>query len=195
MVLVPTFWSTVVLSFVIQCVCCFVMSADLEFPLLLKVSCITPVYKHKGSATDPWFYHLIAVLPTLAIVFEHVLHSQLYCHISPYIPPTQFWFIRGTGAQDRGTTLAFTAIQALEHWKECRIVSLDIRGAFDSVWWNGLLQHLWSVGMRGKAYCLLCSYLCDKSLFVVAHVCCWHLLPVTIHSWCSSGWHLVSYTV
>ena len=52
---------------------------------------------------------------------------------------------------------------------ECRIVSLDIRGAFDSVWWNGLLQHLWSVGMRGKAYCLLCSYLCDRTLFVVAH--------------------------
>ena len=52
---------------------------------------------------------------------------------------------------------------------ECRIVSLDIRGAFDSVWWNRLLQHLWSVGMRGKAYCLLCSYLCDRTLFVVAH--------------------------
>ena len=63
-----------------------------------------------------------------------------------YIPSAQFGFIKGTGAQDCGTALAFTTIQALEHWMECRIVSLDIRGAFDSVWWNGLLQHLWSVG-------------------------------------------------
>jgi len=139
-----------------------------EFPLSWKVSCITPVYKCKGSATDPRFYRPIALLPTLAMVFEHVLHSQLYHHISPYIPSAQYGFIKGTGAQDCGTTLAFTAIQALEYRKECCIVSLDIHSAFDSVWWNGLLQHLWSVGMRGKA-CLLCSYLCDRSLFVVAH--------------------------
>jgi len=52
---------------------------------------------------------------------------------------------------------------------ECRIISLDIRGAFDSVWWDGLLQHLWSIGMRSKAYSLMRSYLCDRTLFVVAH--------------------------
>ena len=61
----------------------------------------------------------------------------------------QFGFVKGTKAQDRGTVLAFTANQALEHRMECRIVSLDIRGVFDSVWWDGLLQHLWSVGLRG----------------------------------------------
>ena len=64
--------------------------------------------------------------------------------------------------------MAFTATQALEDHQECHIMSLDIRGAFDSVWWDGLLQHLWSVGLRGKAYCLLQSYLCDRRLFVVA---------------------------
>jgi len=48
-------------------------------------------------------------------------------------------------------------------------VSLDIHGSFDSVWWKGLLQHLQSVGMRGKAYNLICSYLSDRTLFVVAH--------------------------
>jgi len=48
-------------------------------------------------------------------------------------------------------------------------VYLDIRGAFDSVWWNGLLQHLWSVGLRGRVYKLMCSYLSNRTLFVVAH--------------------------
>ena len=38
--------------------------------------------------------------------------------------------------------MAFTATQVLEDHQECRIVSLDIHGAFDSVWWDGLLQHL-----------------------------------------------------
>ena len=140
-----------------------------QFPSSWKVSRITPVYKRRGSVTDPRFYRPIAVLPTLSMVFERVIYSQLYRHNSPYIPSTQFGFVRGTGAQDCGAALAFTAIQALERRQECRIVSLDIRGAFDSVWWGGLLQHLKSVGLRGKAYCLLSSYLCDRYLFVVAH--------------------------
>ena len=52
---------------------------------------------------------------------------------------------------------------------DCHIVSLNIHGAFDSAWSKGLLQHLQSVGMRGKAYNLMCSYLSDRTLFVVAH--------------------------
>ena len=138
-------------------------------PLSWKVSRITPVYKCRGSVTDPRFYCPIAVLPMLSMVFERVVYSQLYRHISTYIPSTQFGFVKGTGAQDCGAALVFAAIQALERRQECQIVSLDIRGAFDSVWWGGLLQHLWSVGLRGKAYCLLYSYLCDRDLFVVAH--------------------------
>ena len=41
--------------------------------------------------------------------------------------------------------------------------------AFDSVWWAGLLKHLWSVDLRNKAYDLLCSCLCNRRLFVVAN--------------------------
>ena len=81
-----------------------------EFLLSLKVSRITPVIKHKGSSTDPKFCRPIAVLPTLAMVFEQTVHSQLNRHISPYIPPTQFGCIKGTEAQDCDAALAFTAI-------------------------------------------------------------------------------------
>ena len=62
------------------------------------------------------------------------------CHLftivlahSPFIPYSQFEFVKGSGAHDCGAALAFTTIQALEHHPECRIVSLDICGAFDSV--------------------------------------------------------------
>ena len=92
----------------------------------------------------------------------------MYWHISPCIPSSQLDFVKGTGAQDCGAARAFTATRALEHRQECQIVSLEIHGAFDSVWWGGLLQHLYSVGMRGKAYCFLQSYLSDGNPFVVA---------------------------
>ena len=134
-----------------------------QFPVSWK---LTP---KKGSATDSHFYCLIAVPPTLAMVFERVIYPQIYHHISPYIPVSQFEFMACTGAQDCGIAMAFTAIQTLELHQECHIVSLDICGAFDSVWWAGLLKPLWSIGLRSKAYSLLCSYSCDRRLFVVVH--------------------------
>ena len=93
------------------------------------------------------------------MVFERV--ACLFADISSYFPhifQLLNLVMKGTGAQDCGTAIAFTAIQALEHCEECRIVSLDIRGAFNSVWWAGLLKHLWSVGLRS-----------NRSLLVVAH--------------------------
>ena len=48
-------------------------------------------------------------------------------------------------------------------------MSLDIKGAFDRIWWSGLLNHLWSIGFRQRAYSLMESYLSDRYLFVVAN--------------------------
>ena len=49
-----------------------------------------------------------------------------------------------------------------------RLVALDFKGAFDKVWWRGLLPHLWAVGVRAKAYKLFESYLSDRALFVAS---------------------------
>ena len=57
--------------------------------------------------------------------------------------------------------------KSLEAREELRVVALDIRGTFDRVWWRGLLAHLQSIGIRGRALALLKSYLSDRS-FVVA---------------------------
>jgi len=83
--------SPYVLKFCFNELCCLIcllfhhVSRSGEFPPSWKVSRITPVYKRKSSSTDPKF---IAVLPTLAMEFEHTVYSQLYRHISPYNPPT-----------------------------------------------------------------------------------------------------------
>ena len=46
---------------------------------------------------------------------------------------------------------------------------LDFRGAFDRVWWQGLLAHLWVVGVRGRAFKLISSYLSERSFVVVTN--------------------------
>ena len=109
------------------------------------------------------------MLPTLALLFERVISSQLYNRIMPFIPQSQYGFVKGTGAQDCGTVIALFATQALELLQECRVVSLDIKGAFDRIWWNGLLQHLSCIGIRGRAFALFQSYLSNRYLYVVAN--------------------------
>ena len=41
-------------------------------------------------------------------------------------------------------------------------MAFDIRGAFDRVWWRGLLAHLYSIGIKGKAFAL------QKAIFQIA---------------------------
>jgi len=53
------------------------------------------------------------------MLFLQVIHLLLCHSIFPYIPSSQFGVVKGTGVQDCGTALAFTAIQALEDRKEC----------------------------------------------------------------------------
>ena len=109
------------------------------------------------------------MLPTLALLFEHVISSQLYNCIMPFIPQSQYGFLKGSGAQDCRTAIALFATQALELQQECRVVSLDIQGAFDHIWWNGLLQHLSCIGIHSNAFALFQSYLSNRFLYVMAN--------------------------
>jgi hypothetical protein len=139
-----------------------------EFPKSWKVARVTPVYK-KNKVTDPQNYRPISVLPTLATTFERVLMPQLSAFLLPHIPEEQFGFIPDTGTLDVGAVLADQIAQALQAKKDVRLVALDFKGAFDKVWWRGLLAHLWAVGVRAKAYKLFESYLSDRALFVASN--------------------------
>ena len=136
------------------------------FPKSWKIARVTPIHK-KGPSTLPSNYRPISVLPTLSTTFERVLLPQLRSCLLPYIPDEQFGFVPGTGTADVGVIIADEVATALEAREELRVVALDIRGAFDRVWWRGLLAHLQSIGIRGRALALLKSYLSDRS-FVVA---------------------------
>jgi len=131
------------------------------FPASWKISRITPVFK-RGSRSDPTCYRPIAVLPTLSRIFERLLVPQLQRHIDPHIPREQFGFMRGSSTSDAGVSLASTITTAINQRAEARLVALDIKGAFDSVWWKGLLAHLWSIGFRDKTFRLFESYLSNR---------------------------------
>ena len=134
-----------------------------EFPKSWKIARVTPVCR-KNSATNPSNYRPVSVLPTLATTFERVLMQQLSGFLLEHILDEQFGFIPGSGTNDVGLIIADKLSRALENRKEIRMVALDFRGAFDKVWWRGLIKHLWEVGIRSKEYKLFESYLSERSL-------------------------------
>ena len=102
-------------------------------------------FRIRGSRLDPTCYRPVAVLPTLSCIFERLLALQLRRYIDPHIPREQFSFMKGSSTLDAGVSLASTITTAIDQRAEARLVALDIKGAFDSVWWRGLLAHwfLW----------------------------------------------------
>ena len=60
--------------------------------------------------------------------------------------------MRGSNTLDAGVSLASTITTAINQRAEARPVALDIKGAFDSVWWKGLLAYLWSIGFWDKVF-------------------------------------------
>jgi len=87
------------------------------------------------------------------------LIAQLHQHIDFHIPSEQFGFMKGSSISDAGISLASTTTTAVNQRAEARLVALDIKRAFDSVWWRRLPAHLWSIGFRDKLFRLFQSYL------------------------------------
>ena len=94
---------------------------------------------------------------------------QLSKFLIPHIPAEQFGFLPGTGTMDAGLVIADEISRVLEDREEVRLIALDFKGAFDKVWWRGLLAHLWSVGLRSRAYRLFENYLSNRALVVVTN--------------------------
>ena len=105
------------------------------FPQSWKISRVTPVHK-RGSCSLPANYRPISVLSVLSSSFERAILPQLRRGHLWFILPEQFGFVPGAGIPDAGVLLADEIASALEDREELRIVSLDLRGAFDRIWWR-----------------------------------------------------------
>ena len=81
------------------------------------------------------------------------LSAAWFCQAVVVLMPA---FLRITGS----------IVAALNQRAEVQLVALDIKGAFDSVWWQDLLCHLRHIGVGGLAYQLFTSYLSEHAMYV-----------------------------
>ena len=65
------------------------------FPANLKLAKISPIFKGKGSRSDPDNYRPISVLSVIERLFEKLIHQQLYSYIKHLLSETQSGFKKG----------------------------------------------------------------------------------------------------
>ena len=133
------------------------------FPAAWKSAIVTPIYKGKGSQTNPSNYRPISLLPSISKLCERVFYDKLYQHVNPSLSPLQSGFRRKDGTAFQVARLVQDIYTARNLKKHAGVCFFDISKAFDTVWHRGLLYKLEAdFGVNGNALAWLHSYLSQR---------------------------------
>ena len=127
---------------------------------------MTPLHK-RGSVAIVANYRPVTTLMNVSMVFESVIYDQFEAWIDGFIPDSQFGFAKGSGSVDYGMYVGFLMAQTLEARQEGLLIPLDVKGAFDRVWWSRLRRGLAVAGLSGLALKLVRDYLSERFIRVV----------------------------
>ena len=129
------------------------------FPDNLKVAHICPIYKGKGSKSDPDNYRPISVRLAVARLFEKLVHDQLSKHLNKYLYSNQSGFGPRHSTEKSLLNTTNQLFLNIDRGQYNIAVFIDLRKAFDRVNHNILLCKLWHYGIRGTELRWFKSYL------------------------------------
>lgn len=111
------------------------------FPLPLKQSIVTPVFKG-GKRDDVNNYRPISVLPTISKIIEKLINTRLLKFLNKFniLSDSQFGFRQGKSTEDAVLALTTRISDCLDSGKKCLTVFLDLKKAFDTISLPILLQ-------------------------------------------------------
>ena len=136
------------------------------FPKNLKIGKVYPIYKGKGSKSDPDNYRPITVLSVIARLFDKLVHEQLFLYFNDYLYKKQSGF--RPSKYSTQSALLNTSNQWLlniDKGDYNLAVFLDLRKAFDTVNHNLLLKKLKFYGIQGIELQWFESYLSKRQQY------------------------------
>ena len=139
-----------------------------EYPSAWKRGSTFPIFK-KGDERNVENYSPITLLSALSKVFERCIFNQLYEHVGPYISNCQFDFRAKRSAVLQLLTFVDEIYSSLDDAKvkQLHACYIDFEKAFDKVCHSTLLTKLRNIGIGGRLYKLLESYLTDRRQITV----------------------------
>ena len=131
-------------------------------PKSLKLSIIVPLYKGKRKPkNDVNSYRGVSLTPIINKVLEKLIWNRLSPWLSEAHFPPDLQFAGKKGCDS--TLLSYTAQEVINH--NCANNSkvygcfLDIKQAFDTIWWQGLLYKFTRIGITDKLWFLFKEWL------------------------------------
>ncbi|CAK1579105.1 unnamed protein product [Parnassius mnemosyne] len=133
------------------------------FPLALKQTIITPVYK-SGDKFNPSNYRPVSVISVIAKILEKLINIRLIKFFSKFniLSTSQFGFRQNLSTEDAIIALTSRTVNHVDYGRKCLAVFLDLKKAFDTVSVPILLQNLNNHGVRGIPLKLLGDYLSNR---------------------------------
>ena len=137
-------------------------------PQAWKSSRLIPLLKAGKSPLDISSYRPIALASCVGKTMERMILTRLEWYLEHYeiYPDAMAGFRRGRSATDNVVDL----VTYVEHQKACKrlcaALFLDVKGAYDNVTHEAILSALETVGLGGKIYMWVCSYLQTRSFYM-----------------------------
>ena len=134
-----------------------------EFPDVLKVATITPIFK-KDDRKLLKNYRPISILPTLSKIYERCLYNRLinFVESNSILHSCQFGFRKNTSTENAVIELTNKIYSSLNLKKHSICVFVDFQKAFDTINHSILFRKLDSYGVRGVVLSLFKSYLTNR---------------------------------
>ena len=139
------------------------------FPLSWKKACVTPIFKQKGSRSDPTNYRPISLLPNLSKILEKLVFNKIYEHLSEnnLLTEKQSGYRPGHSTHIQLLYLTHQLYSALNENKNFTAIFLDISKYFDKIWHEALIAKCEiQYNLSGSLLVWLKSYLQDRSQVV-----------------------------
>ena len=137
-----------------------------------KIANVVAVSKPGRDPFSPSSYRPISLLPTLSKLLERIITDRLthYLETHQLLDPYQYGFRQGRGTEEALWHLISVASAALQHRQRLTLVSLDIQGAYDTVWHSGLLWKLKQLGVPADLTRWIAAFLTPRTAHL--HVRC-----------------------
>jgi hypothetical protein len=106
-------------------------------------------------------YRPIVLLPVYGKILEKLLKARL-ARLAPLHSGVQFGFVAGRSTSD--ALVRYKNTVKGSNKKYVMTIFVDVRGAFDNVWWPALIRNLRNRGIPHEMLVMLKSYLTDREV-------------------------------
>ena len=137
-----------------------------QLPKSWKTANITPTLKKGKPAGNPKSYRPISLTSCLGKVAERMVNTRLYHWLETHqlLSNMQAGFRRGCRTEDQLFRFIQNTLDGFQAGKTTTAVFIDLQQAYDRVWRKGLLIKMSNMGVHGKMFKWIQSFLNNRTV-------------------------------